>query len=282
MAEHVVGAGMAREYVWLGDTPQAVVDAAAGASGLYYVHVNHLDRPALMTDASKTVVWRASYEPFGAVRLITGPASLDLRFPGQWFQLEAGLAYNWNRHYDPTLGRYTQPDPLGFVDGPNVYGYVGQRPMTSGDPTGLYELHRQGSISMHSYPGPQAGGNEHARQGPGGDYHVHLRDRAGGPDARISTGTWKPLTPDDEAILNKNRNMRKFCDNLSDADKRLFDKINRQIFHRGSPSVNQLLRLGGGRGGVRQPLDYLCEPNFSNRHAQCIEQEKSKMRMPLW
>ncbi|MDR6284021.1 RHS repeat-associated protein [Methylopila jiangsuensis] len=116
----------------------AVVNAAAGASGLYYVHVDHLDRPALMTDASKAVVWRASYEAFGAVRSITGPASLDLRFPGQWFQLEAGLAYNWNRHYDPTLGRYTQPDPLGFVDGPNVYGYVNGNPVLYADPSGEY------------------------------------------------------------------------------------------------------------------------------------------------
>ncbi|MDR6284024.1 uncharacterized protein RhaS with RHS repeats [Methylopila jiangsuensis] len=58
VAEHVVGAEMAREYVWLGDTPLAVVDASAGASGLYYVHVDHLDRPALMTDAVRAVVWR--------------------------------------------------------------------------------------------------------------------------------------------------------------------------------------------------------------------------------
>ena len=33
---------------------------------------------------------------------------LDASFPGQWFQLEAGLAYNWHRHYDATLGQYTQ------------------------------------------------------------------------------------------------------------------------------------------------------------------------------
>ncbi|MGE0056065.1 MAG: RHS repeat-associated core domain-containing protein [Hyphomicrobium sp.] len=30
----------------------------------------------------------------------------------------------WHRHYDPTIGRYTQPDPLGFVDGPSVYAYA--------------------------------------------------------------------------------------------------------------------------------------------------------------
>jgi len=38
------------------------------------------------------------------------------------------LHYNWHRHYDPSLGRYTQPDPLGFVDGPSVYGYARNSP----------------------------------------------------------------------------------------------------------------------------------------------------------
>ena len=71
-----------------------------------------------MTDAAKNVVWKALYEPFGAVSSITGAAANAMRFPGQWFQLEAGLHYNWWRHYDPTLGRYTQVDPLGLSQGP--------------------------------------------------------------------------------------------------------------------------------------------------------------------
>lgn len=113
-----------------------VVDATSSPAKLYYVHVDHLDRPALMTKAAKAAVWKASYEPFGAVRSITGSAALDLAFPGQWFQLESGLAYNWHRHYDPTTGRHTQPDPLGFVDGPSVYGYARQSPEMGVDPTG--------------------------------------------------------------------------------------------------------------------------------------------------
>ncbi|MEJ2626264.1 MAG: RHS repeat-associated core domain-containing protein [Pseudolabrys sp.] len=47
-----------------------------------------------------------------------------MRFPGQYFLLESGLHYNSHRHYDPTLGRYTQPDPLGLIDGPSVYAYA--------------------------------------------------------------------------------------------------------------------------------------------------------------
>jgi len=48
------------------------------------------------------------------------------------------LHYNWHRHYDPSLGRYTQPDPLVFVDGPSVYGYAGGSPLRNVDPTGEY------------------------------------------------------------------------------------------------------------------------------------------------
>ncbi|TIX16112.1 MAG: hypothetical protein E5V41_14255, partial [Mesorhizobium sp.] len=37
----------------------------------------------------------------------------------------SGLNYNWHRHYDPTTGRYLQPDPLGMPDGPSRWAYVG-------------------------------------------------------------------------------------------------------------------------------------------------------------
>ena len=66
----------------------------------------------------------------------TGAATLDARFPGQWFQAETGLHYNWHRSYDPTLGRYTQPDPLGFIDGPSVYGYAMSSPLRHVDQDG--------------------------------------------------------------------------------------------------------------------------------------------------
>ncbi len=48
----------------------------------------------------------------------------------------SGLHYNWHRHYDPSLGRYTQPDPLGFVDGPSVYAYAKNGPVRYIDPDG--------------------------------------------------------------------------------------------------------------------------------------------------
>jgi RHS repeat-associated protein len=56
--------------------------------------------------------------------------------PGQWFQSESGLHQNWMRDYDPTTGRYLQPDPLGLVDGASVYGYAGGNPGRWVDPRG--------------------------------------------------------------------------------------------------------------------------------------------------
>jgi RHS repeat-associated protein len=66
------------------------------------------------------------------------PHSHAAALPGQYFQIEDGLAYNWHRNYDPTLGRYSQADPLGFVDGPNKYSYVKSSPAMSVDPWGLH------------------------------------------------------------------------------------------------------------------------------------------------
>jgi len=126
-----------REYIWLDDMPVAVVtDIAALTLTIYFVHVDHLKRPVAMSDAAKAMVWQAKWLPFGTASSITGTASLDARFPGQWFQIESGLHYNWHRHYDPSIGRYTQPDPLRFVDGPSVFAYAGSTPLMTSDTTG--------------------------------------------------------------------------------------------------------------------------------------------------
>ncbi|MGE0056293.1 MAG: RHS repeat-associated core domain-containing protein [Hyphomicrobium sp.] len=42
----------------------------------------------------------------------------------------------WHRHYDPTIGRYTQPDPIGFVDGPSVLAYAAGSPYVYVDKDG--------------------------------------------------------------------------------------------------------------------------------------------------
>jgi RHS repeat-associated protein len=118
------------------DLPLAVVDIAGTTHTILQVHTDHLGRPTRMTNAAKATVWSASYKPWGEVQAITGSATQNLRFPGQYFQIETGLAYNWHRTYDPVTGRYTQPDPLGFVDGPSVFAYAGSSPYMNVDRDG--------------------------------------------------------------------------------------------------------------------------------------------------
>jgi RHS repeat-associated protein len=62
----------------------------------------------------------------------------NLRFPGQYYQAETGLNQNWNRDYDPIVGRYVESDPIGLHGGTySTYVYVGDGPMSRSDPMGL-------------------------------------------------------------------------------------------------------------------------------------------------
>ena len=122
------------------DLPLAVVADVNTTPVLLHVHADHLGRPIRMTDGTKTTVWQASWKPWGEAQSISGSHSLNQRFPGQYFQIETGLHFNWHRHYDPVTGRYTQPDPLRFVDGPSVYAYAGNSPYIYTDRDGLNSI----------------------------------------------------------------------------------------------------------------------------------------------
>jgi len=141
-ADGATGATL-REYIWLAandneptELPLAIVDDIATTPVLLMVHTDHLARPIRLTDASRLTVWQASFTPWGQPQSISGTQALNLRFPGQYFQIETGLHYNWHRHYDPMTGRYTQPDPLRFVDGPSIYAYAKSSPLINVDPDG--------------------------------------------------------------------------------------------------------------------------------------------------
>jgi RHS repeat-associated protein len=145
-----------RDYIWAAANDNTPVDlplAVAEAATLYMVHSDHLGRPIRMTDGAKATVWQAQYKPWGEPVTISGTKAQNLRFPGQYFQIETGFAYNWNRHYDPTTGHYTQPDPLRFVDGPSMYAYAGSSPFMRTDRDGNQVIIIDGGNSPVPFPG---------------------------------------------------------------------------------------------------------------------------------
>ena len=92
----------------------------------------------MVSDSQGNRVWQANYSPFGQASIATGSTlTFNLRFPGQYFDAETGLHYNYYRVYDPATGRYIQSDPIGLAGGLNTYGYVGGNPDNHTDSSGL-------------------------------------------------------------------------------------------------------------------------------------------------
>jgi RHS repeat-associated protein len=121
---------------------------AAAPSVLYYLHTDPLNTPQVITDENQQIVWQADYRPFGQTAITTNTIDNPLRFPGQYFDNETGLYYNYFRDYDPTTGRYIQSDPIGIEGGLNTYSYVENNPLIIIDAFGL-----DGGIDDYGYNG---------------------------------------------------------------------------------------------------------------------------------
>ncbi|EPK9719177.1 TPA: RHS repeat protein, partial [Pseudomonas aeruginosa] len=130
----------AQYYLWLDSLPLATIDADYDAQGkvgnptLLYLHGDHLDTPRLATDASGQIAWQWQSDAFGRGEALSqGSTQVNLRFPGQYYDAESGLHYNYFRDYDPETGRYVESDPIGLEGGINTYGYVNANPINQTD-----------------------------------------------------------------------------------------------------------------------------------------------------
>jgi RHS repeat-associated protein len=154
--ESTLGAGYRQEFVWLDNRPVALLaHGPAYAGEMLHVHSDHLGTPRAITRpaASNTMVWSWP---------LTGPAfgehapladadgdgvvlSVGLRYPGQYFDVESGLHYNYFRDYEPAIGSYLQVDPMlhdqpASMGAAKPYSYVESNPLDFIDPAGLFKM----------------------------------------------------------------------------------------------------------------------------------------------
>lgn len=134
---------MLREYIWLGDRLVGM-QSSQYPNQVLRVNTDHLGtvRAVSLPNANNTVLWRWEGDQFGDVlpnedmdangQILTMP----LRHPGQYYDAEVGIFYNYYRDYNPATGRYVESDPIGLQGGINTYGYVYSDPLTYSDPTG--------------------------------------------------------------------------------------------------------------------------------------------------
>ncbi|MGI8891402.1 MAG: RHS repeat domain-containing protein [Chthoniobacterales bacterium] len=100
-----------------------------------------------LADVNGTLVERYTYDAYGTPTFYNGGGTVlnngtayqvDQLFTGQKWYSQLGLYDLRHRAYLPSLGRFLQPDPIGFAgDSANLYRYVGNNPVNASDPSGL-------------------------------------------------------------------------------------------------------------------------------------------------
>ena len=123
-----------------------VVTMESGGSSYTY-HQDDLGSVRAVTDASGNLVEQYDYDAYGTPQIMDAAGNPRQSsaigntrlFTGRIFDTESGNYDYRARSYSPGLGRFLQIDPLGYLDGLNLYEYVGSRPTQLVDPFGTYK-----------------------------------------------------------------------------------------------------------------------------------------------
>jgi RHS repeat-associated protein len=120
-----------------------LVANTATAQTVTYLHTDQVGSPVLATAENGSVTWTKRYSGYGNESVTAGTnTSQVLGFTSGQFDPAPGLVNLHNRYYDPTIGRFLSPDPVGFQDAEvqsfNRYAYALNNPLRYRDPSGKW------------------------------------------------------------------------------------------------------------------------------------------------
>jgi len=171
-------------------TTSAAVNVTVRLPQVFYMHTDHLNTPRLIANQVGQAVWQWNNDdPFGANVPNENPSGLgaftcNLRLPGQYFDKETNLHYNYFRDYDPAIGRYVQSDPIGLAGGINTCLYVLANPLSLIDSFGL----QAPTIPRPAPPPGLPGSSTTPRPTPGDEAVPGGRDRPSERPSRPGSG----------------------------------------------------------------------------------------------
>lgn len=109
------------------------------ALGYAYYQVDHLGAPQKLVSKTGEVVWSMKTQSFGETMIGINIFKNNIRFPGQYYDVETGLNYNFYRYYDSEVGRYITNDPIDIDGGLNTYLYALNNSIRFIDSYGLFD-----------------------------------------------------------------------------------------------------------------------------------------------
>ncbi len=160
---------------------------------LHYLLSNHLGSVSLELDATGGVISYEAYFPFGGTSFLAGSSARDVklkeyRYSGKCRDDATGLYYYGYRYYAPLIGNWLSPDPLGPVDGLNLYTFVRNNPICLVDADGLESSDLRVNLQRSARPAPEV--EAYLNANPGAREQFHSGEIA----FRRIDGDWRMLT----------------------------------------------------------------------------------------